>query len=321
MLYRLTVFAQWLAGVTPQRVRWFLGGLATQVVYWVWTEKRLNTLHNMSVVLNRPITDPLVQRTARLSWRNYGHYVSDLFDIPNHDGAYYLDRLQDTTPLPPDAEGKLGAWQLIDEAIARKHGVLLTTGHYGNYDVAGTLIASHVPIYALAELLPDPRMNELLQSQRRKFGITIVSIEDSMLPVIRHFRAGGVLASPIDRPVPPEEGIPVQFFGRTTYVPKGLGAMVAKWGVAICPGVAYYAPNGTYRIRVFPAVTIEKSGDEEADVSRATQAMFDALEAMIRDDPTQWYMFRRVWPETVAAPDHAATHSAAFPLAEVGQDE
>jgi lauroyl/myristoyl acyltransferase len=300
MLYRVTLFAQELSRRLPQKVRWALGGFICQIVYWAWAEKRHNTIFNMSIILNRPMNDPLVRLAARLSWRNYGHYVGDLFDITNHPAEYYLQRLHDETDEPPAPDGTPGAFRRIDEAVAPGKGALLVTGHYGNYDVAGVIMAAHHPIHALAEKLPNPEMNEWFQSQRKQFGITIVSIDDFLRPVMRHFREGGIVATPMDRPATEEDGIPVQFFGHTTYVPRGLGALAVKMGVAIVPGFVSYAPDGTYRIRAFQPVTVTKGDDEAAAVIRATQVMFDALEAVIRDDPTQWYMFRRFWPEDAA---------------------
>ncbi|MBA3825055.1 MAG: hypothetical protein H0X24_14310, partial [Ktedonobacterales bacterium] len=158
MLYRLTLIAQSLSRRLPQRVRWALGGFVCQLVYWAWAEKRRNTQFNMSIILGRPMSDPLVRRTARLSWRNYGHYVSDIFDIINHPSEFYLRRLHDETDLAPARDGTPGAFRRIDEAVAPGKGALLVTGHYGNYDVAGVVMAAHHPIYALAEKLPDARM-------------------------------------------------------------------------------------------------------------------------------------------------------------------
>lgn len=314
MLYRLTLFAQRLSALLPQRVRWWVGASIAQAIYWVWAEKRRATQHNMGIVLGRPPTDPLVREVARLSWRNYGHYLGDLFDIPNHRPIYYLENVQDDTPVPPAPDGTIGAFVQLDTALARGRGVMVVTGHYGNYDAAGMLVAAHTPIHALAEHLKDPRMDEWLQSQRREAGITIVYTEDLLRPIIQLFRSGGVLATPMDRPVPPSEGIPVQFFGRTAYVPRGLGALAAKTGAAICPGFVYYGSDGGLRVRVFPPTTIEKSGDSTSDVLRATQVMYDALEVMIREDPTQWYMFRPFWPmqeiPAVRTPQTVASHAA-----------
>jgi lauroyl/myristoyl acyltransferase len=86
--------------------------------------------------------------------------------------------------------------------------------------------------------------------------------------------------------------------------------LAVKMGAVILPGFAWYNQHGGYNAKTFTPTLIERSGDEDADIIRATQVMFDALEAMIRLDPTQWYMFRPFWPDDDAAPDDAARHEA-----------
>jgi len=53
-----------------------------------------------------------------------------------------------------------------------------------------------------------------------------------------------------------------------------------------------------FRARGLPIIRCES--DEPAEVYRATQALADELGAVIREDPSQWYMFRPIWPQTDA---------------------
>lgn len=314
MLYWLTRTAQRLAGGMPRPLRWWLGEIVAQAIYWLWAEKRRATQLNMSIVLGLPRDHPQVRRTARLSWRNYGHYIGDLFDLPNHPVSFYLDDLDDQTP------GDLGALDTVDAERARGRGVLIVSGHYGNWDVAGMLLASRRPIYALAEMFKDPRMNDLLQSQRRAMGLIITPADGEGLRVLlKALRAGEVAASPVDRPMPPGEGVAVTFFGRTAYVPRALGAMAAKLGVVLIPGFVWYRADGGLAARIFPPMPLDRAADSETETRRATQAMFDGLEAIVRQDPTQWFMFRPMWPADDAAPA-PPPRPAATVTAEGGRD-
>ena len=292
MLYHLVRAGQWLAAHLPRSVRWWLGGTAAQVAYWCVPAKRLATRKNMSVVLSLPLQHPHVQRTARVSWRNYGRFMADFFDLPNHPPAHFLAQLHDMTR---DERGALG---LAEAARATGDGVVLASGHFGNWDLAGMLVGSRMPVFAIAEAFADQQLNELIQSQRRNANMTIIPVADALRAMLRHLRQGDVIATPIDRPVAPGEGIPIQFFGKTAYVPRGIGAISAKTGAQIIAGYVWYDRHQGFCIRAFPPVRIVRSGDEAADIRRATQVMFDALEEMIRLDPTQWYMFRQFWPDS-----------------------
>ena len=42
-------------------------------------------------------------------------------------------------------------------------------------------------------------------------------------------------------------------------------------------------------------LTFEKSGNEEEDVRRLTQAIMSSMERLIRIDPNQWFIFHDMW--------------------------
>ena len=48
-------------------------------------------------------------------------------------------------------------------------------------------------------------------------------------------------------------------------------------------------------------VRYEPTGDPERDVRALTQAIFDALEGMVRRRPEQWYIFRSLWIDDAEA--------------------
>jgi lauroyl/myristoyl acyltransferase len=297
MLYRLMRIAPHVTQMIPRHVRWRLGGIAAVLAYWCWPEKRLATQKNMSVVLDLPVHHPQVRRTARLSWYNYGRVVADYFDLANHSTADYLREFDNAAyPIGPPLD-------IVDSLRTQGRGIIIPTAHYGNWDVAGIMVASRNPAYVIAEQLGDERQNRLFQEERRKFGLHVLLIEDGIRPLLKLLKQGEIVATPIDRPMSPEEGVPVQFFGRTAYVPRGLGALAVKMDAVILPGFAWYNDRGGYNAKVFPATMVEKTGDSDADTIRAMQVMYDALEAIIRLNPTQWYMFRPFWPDEI--PDAA----------------
>src|SRR5258708_29660399 len=110
-------------------------------------------------MLGASARDARVRRLGRRSWRDFGRYISDFFYLPNATPAQILARMRDETPAP-------GSFALVDEARARGKGVLLVSAHFGAYDVAGVLVATHTPLHLLIEPLPDPRMNTLSPEQR-----------------------------------------------------------------------------------------------------------------------------------------------------------
>ncbi len=291
MVYYLIRLASWLAGKVPRPARLAIAGSVTVLIYYGWISKRHVTIENMAQILGTTTSDPRARRLARVSWRNFGRYISDFIYMPNTTREAIVARLKDTTPPP-------GAYGLVDEARAAGKGVILVSTHFGAYDVAGIAVANHCPLYLIVETIKDPRMDKMWQEQRRDLGMDVLRIEKTPRQILRVLQENGVVAVAVDRPMPPGEGVPITFFGRECWVPGGIAQIALKSGAAILPGYCIYDEDysPTYYLGAGPIIYPETTSDKKGDAVRLTQRMFTALEEQIRARPDQWAMFRRFWP-------------------------
>ncbi|HEX6818623.1 MAG TPA: lysophospholipid acyltransferase family protein [Ktedonobacterales bacterium] len=299
MVYWFTRIATWLLARTPRAVRVPVASALTVAVYYAWASKRRVTIANMAQTLGTTPSDPRARRLARESWHNYGRYVADFLYASGRGSeaaAEELARLRDTTPPP-------GCFALIDEARTRGKGVIIASAHFGNWDVAGMLLARRCPLHVVVERFADERMDQLVQSQRKALGMEVLWMEKSPRQMVRVLQQNGVLAIVADRPLPEGEGVPVTFFGRRCYVPGGVAQLAQLTGAAIIPGFAYYDDEGSlaFYARVEPMILPQTGGDRKAETQRLTQCIYDAFERVLRDHPDQWYMFRPFWPASSSA--------------------
>lgn len=295
MVYYLTRFASWLTARVPRPARLAIAGPLTVLVYYAWAAKRRATIANMAQLLGVSRSDPRAKRLARRSWRNYGRYVSDFFYLPNATFDELVARMKDVTPPP-------GAFGYIDEALAPGKGALIVSFHFGAWDVAAVMVRRHVPIDLVVESFDDPRMDKLVMEQRGKLGMGLIPIEKTPRRILRALQENRVVAVAVDKPVPPDQGVPITFFGKTCYVPGGVAQLALKSGATILPGYCRYDKNysETYYVGALPPIFPERTGDKRADAIRLTQRMFDAMEDVIRQYPDQWEMFRQFWPDNDA---------------------
>ena len=291
-IYFLARSGNTLARWTPQSARHALGASIGAASYFGWPSKRFVTRLNMAQITGRPAHDPYVKRLALASWRNYGRYASDFISFPHLDVDNVVRNLRDLS----ECEG--GWLGCVQSALQAGRGALLVTAHFGNWDTAGAILARHHPVSAVAETFNDEQLNQLLQNQRREKGIGIIPMEGSARPILRLLQQNQVAAIVVDRPMAEDQGTEVMFFGRKTYVPSGPAALALKSGAAIVPGFVWYGHRNEFYARMFPPIFPQQSKGEERvrEISRLTQRMYDALEVMIREWPTQWYMFRQFWP-------------------------
>jgi lauroyl/myristoyl acyltransferase len=113
--------------------------------------------------------------------------------------------------------------------------------------------------------------------------------------VFRALRKPAVLGLIVDWGYRPD-GIPVQLFGTWTTLPAGPATLAARTGALILPVVNRRQPDRSYIASHGDPIEVE--GDSPADLQRATQLIANALEAMVREAPDQWYCFKPMWPSS-----------------------
>lgn len=291
-IYFLARSGNTLARWTPQSARHALGASIGAASYWGWPSKRFVTQLNIAQITGRPIYDPYVKHLALASWRNYGRYASDFISFPHIDVENIVQNLRDLS------EGE-GSWlSCMESALQTGRGGILITAHFGNWDMAGAILAHYHPVSAVAETFSDEQLNQLLQDQRRQKGIGIIPMESSLRPIFRTLQQNQFVAIVVDRPVTENQGTEITFFGRKTYVPTGPAALALKSGAPIVPGFVWYGHRNEFYAKAFKPIFPQqvKNSERTTEISRLTQCIYDVLEEMIRQWPTQWYMFRQFWP-------------------------
>jgi KDO2-lipid IV(A) lauroyltransferase len=239
--------------------------------------------------MNLPASDLRVKRAALASWCNYGRTVASMICLPYLDMADIDARAIDLT------EGR--TWlESLREALAPGKGAIITTGHFGSWDMAGAIAARHVPLSAVADTFNDPRLDGLLQGYRRHMGVHVIPVTQVARRGMEELTQGRAVAIVIDRPV--ERGVEVTFFGHRAQVPSGSAVLAVNSGAAIMPGYMWYGFNNRFCVRAFPPMfprSVSDRAERKEEIRRLTQYMISCQEEVVRSCPTQWFMFRRFW--------------------------
>ena len=105
-----------------------------------------------------------------------------------------------------------------------------------------------------------------------------------------------------DQNTTPTEAVFVNFFGVRAATTAGLARLARRTGAAVVPAHSYWDERrGLYVLHYEPALRLEPTGDEDADI-RAYTALFNrVLEGFVRKYPDQWFWVHRRW-KTVATP-------------------
>ncbi|MFB3777084.1 MAG: lysophospholipid acyltransferase family protein [Bryobacteraceae bacterium] len=199
--------------------------------------------------------------------------------------------------LPRIGRDNVGRWiryegyEHFEAAIRRGRGVLIATGHLGNWELSAFAHALLTgPMHVVVRPLDNPLLDALVARRRALSGNRLMEKKDfarGMLAALAANQAVGIL---IDQNTSPEYGVFVDFFGIPACSNGGLARIAAHTGAAVILGCALWSEREQrYVLRFYPPVEI--AGDVQAD----TQRVQKGLEEIIREHPDQWLWIHRRW--------------------------
>ncbi len=265
-------------------------GEAVAALYYRARPKYLRAVRaNLAIILGQPESSPGVRASA---WA-----------MVNSHFAAWVDFLQFATRAPADAarlvEGVVGYSHIVEGRLAGK-GVLLLTAHLGNWEVGGLMLAQmKQPIHVV--LVPD--IFPGVERQRRRLheasGVAEIRVDRSFVPtlsVLRALSANGIVAMQGDRDFD-NTGVPVPFFGREAYFPRGPLRVAMASGATVLPAFIVRMPDGRYRAIVEQPLPIENGPDRDASLRANLGRYVAILERYVREYPDQWYCFFPFWDD------------------------
>ncbi len=204
-----------------------------------------------------------------------------------------------------EIDGALEAWvewpereqQLLRDAAALGRGVVLVTGHVGNWELLGRRIARAkiAPFTAVAKETTDARLTGLVDAFRARGGIESIwrGQEGSGKRLLRALRSGQILAILIDQDTW-VQSVFVPFFQQLAATPRAAADLALRTGAAVVVGFCQRKDDGYFRLST-EALTFKQTGDREADAMSVTAALTARIEAAIRRAPEQWVWMHRRW--------------------------
>jgi lauroyl/myristoyl acyltransferase len=285
IVYWLVLFLLFLVQRLPLKFWYWVATIIGDLAYLFWPGGRRNTLDNMRHVLGPEASEEEIKRVARHSFRNYSRQLVDFARVTLID--------------PSTVEHKLSSngWENLDQAFQHGKGVILVASHMGNWIVAGVALTDRgYPVSGVYESLANERLDRVIVRFAEHLGAELIPMEYALKRVYRALRRNEAVALVTDRPLPPTEGTPVEFFGQRITWPTGPALLALRTGAKIVVGYLARNADDGYVAQIYPALEFDVTGDEDGDVQRITQQIVRAQEDSISRFPDQWYMFRRMWP-------------------------
>lgn len=219
-----------------------------------------------------------VKTTSKEVFRHFGRVGGDFMRSLNRTDQDVLD----TTTV----EGI----EHLERAEAKGHGVLMVTGHLGNWErYAHWVVASGRQLTVVARDADQEGIQAHMLRMREAAGVEVLSrgntARHALVKLKRNERIG-ILAdqSSHDCFVP--------FFGYPCGTAIGPAVLHRRTGAALCPTFCIWEDYNRYRVQVMSLIDPDNT---EEDAETVTAMLNGVLESVIRQYPTQWLWMHDRW--------------------------
>jgi KDO2-lipid IV(A) lauroyltransferase len=174
--------------------------------------------------------------------------------------------------------------------------MILVTGHFGNWEMAGYLFGLFgFPTHSVYRPLDNPYLDRFLHRFRGRTGQRLIPKEggyDQMLDVIHH---GGILGFLADQDAG-QRGMFVEFFGRPASTHKAIALLAIQHRAPVVVGYARrVGADFRYEVGAAEVILPEEFSGTADDARLLTRRFTAALEKAIRRDPGQYLWLHRRW--------------------------
>lgn len=272
-----------LVALLPLAAARAFGRMLGRIAYWPLGVRRHTVVRQVAAAF--PDSTPKdVSRISRGAYAHLGELMVELAVLPRFDREGILGLFE-------GEEGFDGIIAARDEG----RGIILITGHIGNYELAAAYVnARGVPIECIVRRLNNPLFDRYVHRTRTRSGMVVVYDQDAVRRTPRALREGRAVAFVADQGVKGLASTFVPFFGRPAKTPRGAAVFAKRGDLPTFFVAALRQPGGKYRCVVTP-VEIPETGDRERDVDEIVARYTNILEDWVRRYPEQYFWHHRRW--------------------------
>ena len=271
----------------PAAISCPLAGFFADVAYFLLVKRRRIAIENirLSGIADSKKT---AARIARASFRHFGILVIEALKA---ESVMREDNWRDF--IDCDAVSS----EVFDLMNDPRAGVILTTAHFGNWEVAAQLLSYMKPLVAIARRMNNPYTDNLIQTRKTGHRFQMIPKHKAtgarLLGVLRN---GEILAILIDQHAR-HRGTVLEFLGRPASMHISAALLHLRSGAPICFGYCVRTGPMRYRMESGPLIVHNPTGDRRQDSATIMKEISNRLEQAIRAHPEQYLWAHRRWRE------------------------
>jgi KDO2-lipid IV(A) lauroyltransferase len=273
-----------MAALPPQPEAPLLGRL----VYWLLPIRRGVILDGLRRVFGDAAPERDIRRLAQAHYAHLGRLSWEFLWFP-----WVSDARRAALARVENLDG-------LEAALARGKGVIVVTGHFGNFEVATAAgMASHPHaqgrFYFVRRPFKPRWLDDLVTRRFRRAGFGVLPKRGGLEGILDVLNAGDMVVFPFDQHASRKDGVLVDFFGHPAGTFRSVAVMALSTGAPVVPASSWREPDGRHVLRFEPPLEPIEDADSNEAIRLNTRAYNAALEQMILRHPEQWWWVHRRW--------------------------
>jgi KDO2-lipid IV(A) lauroyltransferase len=269
-------------------VSYAIGKVVMWLAWWLMGETRRAVADNIRAIFPDNSQRALEQRAHAM----FDAYARDVIDFIRALGASPAEQQALFDYQEEDR-------QLFSDLLATGSGLILVTGHYGNWEVGSVFLRRimDLPLTIMVKAEPDAEVNRLRREIRERLGVDTIEVRQSLdtaLQIRRRLAGNQVIAMLMDRHLG-RDRVEVQFLGRAAWFLKTPPLMAFMTGAPLVPCFIERISPGRFRVRSGVPIRVARDRPRDEAVAVAAQEFADQLTVRVRAHPEFWYHFYGYW--------------------------
>jgi len=279
-LYRLGAF---VANHIPRSLGNWLSLRIADCNYFLNRTSRDSARANLRVILGPDASEAHRYYALRWVFRCFGKYFFEFIGNKRFNAEFF------------DRSVTFMGTEHIDAARQRGNGVVLVSAHLGSWELGAAAMSFRgTPVLSIIQKHPNPRIHEFYIRQRENRNYKAVYVGEAARPILKHLKENGLVAVLGDRPYG-EEGVRIRFFGHDVVFASGPARLALTSRAALIPGFVLRRWDDSFRIFFLKPIIPPEGVSKEEKIRHMTQEFARHLERLVRENPTQWPTFYKVF--------------------------
>mgnify|MGYP002628135866 FL=1 len=188
----------------------------------------------------------------------------------------------------------------LTEAFFAGKGIIVLTGHFGNFEVSTVSGIEHFPqvkgrIHFLRRPIKPKWLSDFLTKRFNQAGFGVIGRRGSLDEIVTILEKGDAIVFPFDQYARRPEGIEVPFFDVLAGTHKSMAVIAMATSSPVIPAASWREPDGTHVLKFWPPLTPIEHGDVGQEIKLNTAQYNEALAQRVLAHPEQWWWVHRRW--------------------------